>query len=89
MRFIQKNNIFFKNLHFNNISIVHHIETVEYFLTSEEDKLLHTPIPHYFLTKNAVACTTEVFVLDVPILPVFLLHHFNHIQFYKWNSFNE
>jgi len=85
----KKNNILAKNLHFNNISNVHHIETIEHFLTSEEDKLLHTQIPHYFLTKNAVACTTEVFMLDVSILPIFFLYHFNHIQFYKWNSFNE
>jgi len=72
-----------KNIHFNNILNVHHIETIEHFLTSEEDKQLHTQIPHYYLTKNAIACTTEVFMLGIPILPIFLLCHFDHIQFYK------
>jgi len=52
---------FAKNLHFNNISNVHHIETIEHFLTSEEDKQLHIQIPHYCLIKIAVACTTDVF----------------------------
>ena len=39
---LYKKQHFAKNLHFNNISNVHHIETIEHFLTSEEDKLLHT-----------------------------------------------
>ena len=48
-RFIQKKN-FPKNLHFNNISNVHHIQTTEHFLSSEGDKQLHTQIQHYCLT---------------------------------------
>jgi len=38
---------------------------------------------HIYLTKNAVGCITEVFMLDVPILPIFFLYHFDYIQFYK------
>ena len=77
MFYIEKQE-FAKNLHFNNISNIHHIETTEHFLTSEQDKQLHTQIPNYYLTKNVVVCTTEVFMLGVPI-PIFLLHRFNHI----------
>jgi len=80
---LYKKQHFAKDIHFNNISNVHHIETIEHFLTSEEDKQLHTQIPHYGLTNNAVACTTEVFMLCVPILPIFLLYNVDHIQFYK------
>jgi len=79
---LYKNQHFAKNIHFN-ISNVHHNETIEHFLTSEEDIQVHTQIPHYCLTKNAVACTTEVFMLGVPILSSFVLCHFDYIQFYK------
>ena len=81
--FYTKKQHFAKNMQFNNILNIHHIETVEHFLTSDEDKQLHTQIPHYCLIKNAVACTTELFMIGVPILPNFFLYHFNHIQFYK------
>ena len=81
---LYKKKHFTKNLHFNNISNVHHIETTEHFLTSEEDKQLHTQIQHYCLTfKNVVACTTEVFMLGVTILPIFLLYHFDHTTFWS------
>ena len=50
------------------------IKTIEHFLTSEEDKQLHTQIPHYCLTNNTVACTTEMFMSAVLILPIFLLN---------------
>ena len=39
---LHKKQHFAKNIHFNNISNVHHSETIEHFLTSEEDKQLHT-----------------------------------------------
>jgi len=56
---------------------------MEHFLTSEEEKQLFTEIPHYCLTKNVVSCTTEAFMLGVPTLPISILCHFDHIQFYK------
>jgi len=79
--FYRKIHRFAKNIHFNNISNVHHIETIEHFLTSEEDKQLHIQIPHYCLIKNAAACIIGVFMLGVPILPIFLLFHFDHTTF--------
>jgi len=39
--FYTKTQHFAKNIHFNNIFNVHHIETIEHFLTSKEDKQLH------------------------------------------------
>jgi len=44
--FYIKKQHFAKNIHFSNISNVHHVETIEHFLTSEEDKQLHAWIPH-------------------------------------------
>ena len=46
----KKKQHFSKNLHFNNIPNVHHIETIEHFLSSEEDKQFHTQILNYCLT---------------------------------------
>jgi len=37
---------FAKNLHFNNISNVHHIETFEHFLTSEDKQLQYIHRSH-------------------------------------------
>ena len=79
-------NIFAKNLHFNYIANVPHIETIEHILTIEEDKQLHTQIPQCCVTKNAVACTTEVFMIGVPM---FFLYHFDHIQFLKWITYKQ
>ena len=64
---------FAKNLKFNSISKIHHIENIKHFLTSEEDEQMHTQIHIIVLQKNAVACTTaQVFMLGVPVLPIFL-----------------
>jgi len=64
---------FAKKLHLNNISNVHHIGTIEHFLTSEEDKQLYTQIPCYCLIKM---------LQSVPQLLMALMYHFYHIQYY-------
>jgi len=86
-----------RTIHKHNILLKAYISTISQMLTtlklfniltSEEDKQLHKKIPHYFLTKNVVAYTTDMFILGVPVVSISLLgtihirQHFDHVQHY-------